>query len=127
MKVLFVDDDPEDFEVFCEALKSINPEAVCEYLQDGEAALSFLQERSDTAPEYIFLDVHMPVMGGEECLKHIQADEVLRRIPVIIFSSSIHPSEGQKFKELGASDVIIKPSTFREIVHLLTEKLKTND
>ena len=59
-------------------------------------------------------------------MKHIHADEKLRRIPVIVFSGSIHPSESQRLKELGASDVIIKPSTFREIVHVLAEKLKTN-
>ena len=126
MKVLFIDDDPDDFEVFCEALKSSHPEAVCEYQPDGEAALRFLREQSATPPEHIFLDVHMPRMGGEEFLKHIHADEKLRRIPVIVFSGSIHPSESQRLKELGASDVIIKPSTFREIVHVLAEKLKTN-
>lgn len=73
MLVLFVDDDREDYETFCEALRYCNSKAKCLYSIDGEKALSLLN-RLTVKPGYIFLDVNMPKMGGKECLTKIKAD-----------------------------------------------------
>src|SRR5688500_974711 len=102
MRILFIDDDLEDHEVFCDALKAVNPDAECVYRTDGIEALKFLREESSSLPDYIFLDLNMPRMGGAECLKALKSDDVLKDVPVILYSTSVHPSEGQKLKELGA-------------------------
>ena len=119
MLVLFIDDDYDDYLIFCEALHATNAEAHCEYKENGAAALTFLEEQLDSLPDYIFLDVHMPVMDGIECLRRIKMDEHLRQIPVILFSSSVDPRKKHTYKHLGAEDFIIKPSRFNDIVDFL--------
>ena len=119
MEVLFIDDDYDDYLIFCEALKQLNSETRCEYKGDGRAALTFLREQS-ALPDYIFLDINMPVMDGVECLKRIKMDKRLKDIPVILFTTSLSPwGEKINFKELGADQLIIKPSRFEEIVNFL--------
>ena len=118
MRVLFIDDDYDDYLIFCEALHDINPEARCQYKENGADALTFLEEHLHSLPDYIFLDIHMPVMDGVECLEKIKMDEHLKQIPVILFSSSVNPRDRDKYKRLGAEEFIIKPSRFQDIVEL---------
>jgi len=119
MLILFIDDDQEDYEMFCDAMKEIKPEARCIHLQDGAAGLRYLQH-SANLPDYIFLDIHMPVMDGLECLTKIKANEKLKSIPVIMYTSgndSLRPDATVKrYKEFGAAHVISKGSIFHEIV-----------
>lgn len=116
MLVLFIDDDPDDYDLFCEALLTIVTEAKCLHFRHGKEALIALQT---VVPDYIFLDVNMPVMGGKECLQRIKKDPGLKDIPVIVYSTSSHPAEIRKFKELGAKEFIIKPGRYHELVDTL--------
>ena len=63
MVVLNVDDDHEDREFFCDALREIDPSVVCLIAASGMEALALLQDR-DALPDYIFLDINMPMMDG---------------------------------------------------------------
>jgi len=122
MLILFIDDDDDDSELFCDAMKAIKPDAKCIFQTDGAAALKYLR-RSVQLPDYIFLDIHMPVMGGVECLKKIKADENLKDIPVIVYTSETDPKWSdtnlRKYRDLGAVRFMTKPSTFQEIVKML--------
>lgn len=120
MFILFIDDDHGDFELFCDAMKAIRPDAKCILQQDGPAGLRHLQ-RSIQLPDYIFLDIHMPVMGGIECVKKIKADERLKDIPVIIYTSDSDPRwiDAKRYLQLGAAHFIPKGSTFQDIVSTL--------
>ena len=116
MLVLFIDDDPDDYDLFCEALTSLNIQAECQHYSDGKEAMTALET---IVPDYIFLDVNMPIMGGKECLQRIKKDARLIYIPVIVYSTSSHPAEIQAFKDLGAKDFIIKPGRYSELVDAL--------
>ena len=122
MLILLIDDDRDDSELFCDAMKAIMPDAECIFHEDGAAALRYLR-RSIQLPDYIFLDIHMPVMGGAECLKKIKADENLKDIPVIMYTSETDPkwsdTNAKKYRDLGAVHFMTKPSTFQEIVKML--------
>ena len=118
MLILFIDDDPDDYLIFCDALNEINPQARCQYKENGPTALAFLQEEL-VLPNYIFLDINMPGMDGAECLRRIKKDERLKDIPVIIFSTSLTPDEKHDYKQLGADESFVKPSRFDEIINFL--------
>lgn len=119
MQILFIGDDPEDYELFCDAMKAINPNINCIFKANGAVGLLYLQQGSQP-PDYIFLDLNMPVMGGHDCLRQIKADVRLKNIPVIIYSSVIDPSRGVKYyQNLGAVHFMQKPSSYREIVDML--------
>ena len=119
MLVLFVDDDSEDYEVFCEALRSVNPGAECLHARNGQEALNILKEVLIVMPDYIFLDVNMPLMGGKECMIHVKQDTALKHIPVIVYSTTANPEEIAAFRKLGAERFVVKPPRFKELVGIL--------
>jgi CheY-like chemotaxis protein len=123
MIILFVDDDLEEYELFCEAVKTFQPATHCLHAKDGLAAVRLLQ-RLTALPDYIFLDINMPVMDGRECIKEIKADPRLNIIPVIMYSTTANPAEINSFKKLGAKDFIIKPSGFTQLINCLKTILK---
>ena len=75
------------------------------------------------APDVLFLDIHMPVMTGIDCLKKIKTDGRLKDIPVIMYTSDTDPrwadTQIKRYQDLGAAHFMPKASTFPEIVEML--------
>ena len=122
-KILFlVDDDPDDQEIFQEALRLIDKSIVCYTATDGKDAIDKLKD-SLILPDVLFLDLNMPVMNGKDCLKAIKSDKDLRRIPVIVYSTSSAEKEKTNCLSLGAIHYISKPPQFNMLVSKLQETL----
>src|SRR5258706_14849166 len=113
--LLIVDDDPDDIELFKEALSEVEPEVVCISKRDGKEALDFLAAEILSLPDVIFLDLNMPRLNGKQCLAEIKNVERLSSIPVIIYSTTRQKEDEDILKQLGANFFMIKPSTFGEI------------
>jgi CheY-like chemotaxis protein len=122
MIVLCIDDDPDDTDFFCEALKTASPESQCLVANDGLTALKML--RSDSLPDIIFLDINMPRMSGRELLIQIKKNYKWSQIPTIIYSTAIHPKEADDYKKLGVNDVVIKRAKFNDLCRALQVVLK---
>lgn len=118
MTIFYVDDDPEDREFFVEAARTIDDDLMCFTAKDGAQALKELQEMI-VMPDYIFLDVNMPVMNGKQFLQEIKKQVRLRSIPVVIYSTTTRPDECAAFLAAGASKVIAKPSSIQQITGLI--------
>lgn len=101
MVVLNVDDDSDNLEMFCEAVKEISPSIDCIRAESAEEALAIL-DKSVTLPDYIFLDMNMPLMDGKSCLKKIRGNIKLSDITVVMLSSSSDRNEIEECKHLGA-------------------------
>lgn len=123
MVVLYAEDDPEDIEVFCEAIRTIDSKIVCQTVTDGINLFSFL-ENTIVLPDLIFLDINMPLMNGRDCLIRLKNSKDYQSIPVIMYTTSTRAVDRDELKRLGASDYFIKPSTFSEIYELLRDVLK---
>ena len=123
--ILIIDDDEDDREIFLEAVKEVSSTVECMAFDSGIEALKQLRLHN-ISPDVIFLDLNMPVISGQQFLMELKNDPGLQSIPVIIFSTSSRPSTIQEMKELGATDFIIKPSGFRDLVHILVPFLKKN-
>jgi CheY-like chemotaxis protein len=119
MIVLNVDDDLEDREFFCEALREVDPSIICLIAGSGMEALSLLQEQI-TLPDYIFLDINMPMMDGKQCLKALKSIAQFETIPVIMYSTSTDTREIRECYKLGAEDFLIKPPSYEKLVNDLT-------
>ena len=117
MILLVVDDDPEDIELFVDAVKRIDENFTCVIAVDGSEAL---QKLASITPDFIFLDINMPVMDGKEALIHIRHDRRFRSVPIFILSTSNDSKEAEVCRKLGATRWLVKPSSFDELV----EKLK---
>ncbi len=112
---MIVDDDADDCEFFCEAVTEINSSNECLMAQDGKDALKTLRSGIKQLPDFIFLDLNMPLMNGKSCLKELKNDVKLKNIPVIIYSTSSHPKDIEETHELGATHFLVKPSSFQKL------------
>jgi CheY-like chemotaxis protein len=92
---------------------------------NGYEALELLAI-ANTLPDYIFVDLNMPRMGGMQFLKEIKQHDTLKNIPVIIYSTSSNPADIAKTKELGAVSFITKPSRSSELCKLLQSIVSSN-
>jgi CheY-like chemotaxis protein len=122
MVVLCIDDDPDDTDFFCEAVKMVKPNATCLVANDGLTALKLL--RSEPSPNIIFLDINMPRMSGREVLVQIKKNYKWSQIPIIIYSTSIIPRDADDYKKLGAHDVVKKHVKFSDLCNALQIILK---
>jgi CheY-like chemotaxis protein len=116
--LFLVDDDIDDHEIFKSALAKVNENLELITAANGYEALNILST-ANTLPDYIFVDLNMPRMGGLQFLKEIKKTDKLKNIPVIIYTTSSNPVDVVKTKELGAVSFITKPSRFSELCSLL--------
>lgn len=121
-----VDDDTDDQMIFLTALEGISETIACEYENDGIKALEKLNLDTSFIPDYIFLDMNMPRMNGKECLVEIRKISRLQHIPTFIYSTSVDPRMIEEVKLLGATDVIIKPTSIRALSTILENIITKN-
>ncbi len=122
-KILVIDDDHEDQLLIQRAFSESASECELQILDNGEGALDLLRRTSESRelshPDLIILDLNMPRMSGIEVLQVIDSDPRLRRIPVIVFTTSSAEDDINSCYDLGASSFIQKPSTFRELKEVI--------
>lgn len=121
--ILIIEDSPGDVRLIKEAFKGSSLQATLSFVHDGLAATRFLHDTKrtpiETLPRLIVLDLNLPKKSGFEVLKDIKRDETLKRIPVIVLSSSYNPEDIAKAYDLHANCYLTKPvdfETFRNIV-----------
>ena len=116
--IFMIDDDVEDQEMFSETLYAVDQSIKCIKSSDGRQALQTLLKES-VLPDYIFLDLNMPMMNGYEFLKEIKKYEKLNQIPIIIYTTSAESKHKDEVLDLGAASFITKPSDLSELKKLL--------
>ena len=118
IRILHIDDDEDDQEIFLTALLEVTRNVIYSALGSAAAALKQLNA-NELKPDVIFLDLNMPEMNGQQFLVERNKYESLKRIPVIVLSTSAHKPTIQRVKELGAKDFITKPDSFEELINKL--------
>ena len=122
-----IDDDVDDRELFKEALLEIDRNIRCITAQNGEEALHMLRmEVFEIDPDYIFLDLNMPRINGQQCLREIKSMPRYSSIPVIIYSTSSAKKDIEESSRLGAAKFITKPSSFDELRNQLEALINNN-
>jgi CheY-like chemotaxis protein len=121
MTILLVDDDPDDIEIFNDAIKEIDRSITLITAHNGVAALQILASDILEKPDHIFLDINMPLMNGLDCLEKIRNEEKLS-IPVTVYTTSKHYSEYNRTVQLGA-DFLQKPHDYSSLIVVLRKKI----
>jgi len=104
-KILYAEDEPDISEIIMLALDSVGGFEVV----GCPSGLSVIDSALTFTPQLILLDVMMPDMDGPTTLKLLKEHPVLQTIPVVFLTAKILPDELERFKVLGAIDVISKP------------------
>ena len=117
-RFLLVDDDPDDTDLFGEALKNIDSNIEFYSGHDCNEILSQLKGQK-IKPEIIFLDINMPDMNGWDCLAALKNDQELRDIPVVMYSTSSVTLDGRKAITKGALGFLEKPPSYEKLKEFL--------
>jgi CheY-like chemotaxis protein len=117
MVLLNIDDDAEDLDIFFRAVKTVNPLAKCLLARNAREALNILKDT--LMPDYIFLDIRMPLMDGKTVLTELRKNKKLRSVPVIMYSTTINPKEVGEYESLGANQFLNKFSDFQGLCDAL--------
>jgi CheY-like chemotaxis protein len=115
LKILVVDDDPEDHFIMQEYFNEAGLGDAVIFRENGEEALSYLAALSPHAlPALIVLDLNMPVLNGLQTLITLKSQSDLRHIHVVIYSTSNNDHERQQCLQQGAHDYFVKPFTLQD-------------
>jgi len=120
MTILLVDDDEDDRNLFIEATKEVDSSIICHSAFDGMEALAYLRDDHNDVPDFIFLDLRMPGLSGEECLIEIKREPRMADVPVIVYSTSRDVRESVKLKQLGAAHFASKPISQEEVYFIVS-------
>ncbi len=113
VQILLVEDNPGDARLTEEALREAKVHNTLHHVETGIEALAFVRQEGEYAdaprPDLVFLDLNLPRMGGREVLREIKNDPDLKRIPVVILTSSGAEQDILSTYELNANCYITKP------------------
>jgi CheY-like chemotaxis protein len=123
--VFLADDDDDDCVLFEDVLKELSLSYELTIANNGEQLMNKLKS-SVSLPDIVFLDLNMPLKTGFECLKEIRADDRLKHLPIIVFSTSAQPTAVEALYHLGATLYIRKPSTYGQLQHRIKKIFETN-
>jgi CheY-like chemotaxis protein len=117
--VLLVEDDNVDAMTVKRAIKELNVTNSLIHTLNGEEALEYLRGVGNKKPCIILLDLNMPRMNGIEFLKVTKADEKLKRIPIIVLTTSREEQDKIESFKLGVAGYMLKSIDYKEFVEII--------
>lgn len=121
--ILMAEDDADDRLLVQDAFTECGRSDAVRFVSDGEELVDYLLHRGQyeqaadsPRPDLILLDLNMPRKDGREALREIRACPGLRRVPVVVFTTSRAETDVERVYELGANSFITKPAAFDALV-----------
>jgi CheY-like chemotaxis protein len=125
IEILLVEDDPGDVLITTEALEQSKLVNNLHCVENGEEAVAFLRREGEYAdavrPDLVLLDLNLPRRDGREVLAEIKADPELRRIPVVVLTTSSAEEDVLRSYDLHANAYITKPVDFANFVNVVRQ------
>jgi CheY-like chemotaxis protein len=126
VEILMADDDADDRLMAAKALMDYRLKNGIRFVEDGEELMDYLHHRGKYAdpavaptPGLILLDLNMPKKDGREALAEIKADPELRKIPVVVLTTSHAKEDIVRSYDLGVNSYITKPVTFQGLAEVM--------
>lgn len=123
VEILLVEDSPSDIRLTREGFRKVRMANNLHVATDGEQALDFVFQRGEhenaPQPDLILLDLNLPKVHGREVLKEIKEDPLLRKIPVIVLTTSDNDQDIIRAYDLHANAYIQKPVQFNDFVDVV--------
>ena len=123
VEILLVEDNPGDHRLTKEALKEGKVYSNLHWAKDGVEAMEFLRRQGKFAeaprPDIILLDLNLPKKDGREVLQEIKSDDVLRRIPVVVLTTSKAEEDVLKSYNLHANCYVTKPVDLEQFIRVV--------
>lgn len=121
--ILIIENNPGDVRLIKEAFKDWTVEPLLYFIEEGSVAIRFFnvvkEEPLNALPDLVLLDLNLLHISGFEVLKHIKCDNALKKIPVIVLSSSQNPDDIEKAYDLHANCYLTKPTEFEPFINMV--------
>jgi CheY-like chemotaxis protein len=117
--ILLVEDDQVDAMTVKRALKELHVTNPLMHRENGDTALASLRDPGSERPCIILLDLNMPIMNGIEFLQAVKRDNELRRIPVVVLTTSEEQQDKVDSFNLGVAGYMAKPVDYRQFVEVM--------
>lgn len=122
--ILIAEDDADDRYLLKAALEESGITGEVAYVENGIEVINYLELISKETgklnyPKFILLDLNMPKMDGREVLKKIKSNDLFRKIPVIVFSTTKNQMEVKRCYDLGANTYVVKPVSYDTLVETI--------
>jgi len=128
IKVLLVEDDPNDEELALVAFRKLGFRNEIKVIREGSEALDYLFSQGDykkkgpiTSLRVILLDLKLPKVDGLEVIKQIKRNSETKSIPIVVLSSSDHESDVLTSYQLGVNSYVVKPVDFERYVNTVQQ------
>lgn len=130
-KLLIIDDDEDDLDILKEALLACGIDQI-QHVNSAIQAFIYLEsvEQKEDLPKLIVTDLYLPGITGAEFIADLKQMDKYSHIHVVVLSSTKSESEIERYRQLGADDYIVKPSSYNEYVKMaeaLTKKVQADD
>jgi CheY-like chemotaxis protein len=126
--ILIAEDDADDRFLLQTAFAENGYTDPIEFVENGVDVMKYLHDLAGSGaqtkpnyPSFILLDLNMPKKNGREVLREIKEDPELKKIPVIIFTTTKNEIEINRCYELGANSYIVKPSSFELLLKIINQ------
>jgi CheY-like chemotaxis protein len=118
--IMLIDDDQDDLDIMKQAIYNIDPALLClSFIYPEEALRILLSRELAILPDFIFIDINMPGMSGDKCLKVLRSHKQFDEIVITLYSTSMPATVAEALKSSGANHVFEKPvriKTYSEII-----------
>jgi two-component system, response regulator len=123
VEILLIEDNPSDIKLTLKALQKYNLANKVTVLKDGAEAIDFLfaegaytDRKNMVMPKVIFLDLKLPLVDGIDVLRRIKSEEMTKKIPVVVLTSSKESKDIDECYKLGVNSYIVKPLDFEKFL-----------
>jgi CheY-like chemotaxis protein len=116
--ILLIEDDMVDAMTVRRAFKELRLPNPLHHVENGEAALEWLHD-SANSPCLMLLDLNMPRMNGLELLQEVKADQFLRRVPIVILTTSEEDRDRTQCFDFGVAGYMIKPVDYSQFLEMM--------
>lgn len=121
LDLLLVEDNPTDAHLIQRVFKQMDSPLRYHWVKDGESALNYLKGHPASLPRVILLDIKLPKVNGLEVLKEIRTTETLRRIPVVVLSTSAEETDLRTAYQQGANSYLVKPESYQQLRNMIAQ------
>ncbi|MCE6989851.1 response regulator [Dyadobacter sp. CY323] len=121
--LVMIDDDIDDHEIFRMALNEIGEPVQCQFFVDCESAIAHFLKNTSTPPGYVFIDIRLPRLNGDQCLQELQQLKQFDSPLLVVYSSSIPPEFRSKLAKVGVDKFLEKTGSIQLLANRIEELL----
>ena len=119
--IVLIDDDQEDLDLMKQAIEMVDSSLLClSFLYPEEALRILLRRELVVVPDFVFIDINMPGITGDKCLKALRREKEFENMVIALYSTSMPETVADALKSTGANFVFEKPVRLKGYVEILT-------